>query len=275
MKYLTIDGERLSQIGIGGADLGRRPIDEVQAIHYGLEHGINVVDTAESYPGSEELIKWAMTDIDRQKVFLVSKVLPSHATPEQERRSLEGSLKRLGTYYLDIYLLHWRGNAELTQAVAGLEQLKQEGLIRHWGVSNFDVKDMEDLLKVPNGDQVFANEDLYNLTSRGVEYDLLPWQAEHQIGFLGYSPFHAVGWNYLHPTKVLRDIAAAHNTEPYPVMLAWITRNNNLVTLPKAATVDHVKGNIAAMNIKLTDEELAMIDREYPAPTKKVPLEKI
>lgn len=275
MKYLTIDGERLSQIGIGGADLGRRPIDEVQAIHYGLEHGINVVDTAESYPGSEALIKWALTDIDRQKVFLISKVLPSHATPDMERRSLEGSLKRLGTDYLDLYLLHWRAGADLAQAVAGLEQLKQEGLIRHWGVSNFDVKDMEDLLKVPDGDQVFANEDLYNLTSRGVEYDLLPWQASHQIGFLGYSPFHAVGWNYLHPTKVLRDIAAAHDTEPYPVMLAWITRNNNLVTLPKAATVDHVKANIAAMDIKLTEEELAMIDREYPAPTKKVPLEKI
>ncbi|MCX2186223.1 aldo/keto reductase [Limosilactobacillus pontis] len=270
-----MNGERLSQIGIGGADLGRRPFKEAEAIHYGLEHGINVVDTAESYPDSEELIKWGMTDIDRQQVFLISKVLPSHATPDQERRSLEGSLKRLGVDYLDLYLLHWRANADLTQAVAGLEQLKQEGLIRHWGVSNFDVKDMEDLLKVPHGDQCFANEDLYNLTSRGVEYDLLPWQAKHQVGFLGYSPFHAVGWNYLHPTKVLRDIAAAHDTEPYPVMLAWITRNNNLVTLPKAATVDHVKANIAAMDLKLTDQELAMIDREYPAPTKKVPLEKI
>lgn len=275
MKYVTMNGERLSQIGIGGADLGRRPFKEAEAIHYGLEHGINVVDTAESYPGSEELIKWGMTDIDRQQVFLISKVLPSHATLDQERRSLEGSLKRLGVDYLDLYLLHWRANADLTQAVAGLEQLKQEGLIRHWGVSNFDVKDMEDLLKVPHGDQCFANEDLYNLTSRGVEYDLLPWQAKHQVGFLGYSPFHAVGWNYLHPTKVLRDIAAAHDTEPYPVMLAWITRNNNLVTLPKAATVDHVKANIAAMDLKLTDQELAMIDREYPAPTKKVPLEKI
>lgn len=275
MKYVTMNGERLSQIGIGGADLGRRPFKEAEAIHYGLEHGINVVDTAESYPGSEELIKWGMTDIDRQQVFLISKVLPSHATPDQERQSLEGSLKRLGVDYLDLYLLHWRGGADLTQAVAGLEQLKQEGLIRHWGVSNFDVKDMEDLLKVPHGDQCFANEDLYNLTSRGVEYDLLPWQQAHQVGFLGYSPFHAVGWNYLHPTKVLRDIAAAHHTEPYPVMLAWITRNNNLVTLPKAATVDHIKANIAAMDLKLTASELAMIDREYPAPTKKVPLEKI
>ena len=275
MKYINMKGERLSQIGIGGADLGRRPFKEAEAIHYGLEHGINVVDTAESYPGSERIINWAMTDIDRAKVFLISKVLPSHATPDLERQSLEASLKRLGTDYLDLYPLHWRADADLAQAVAGLEKLKQEGLIRHWGVSNFDVKDMEDLLAVPAGDQVFANEDLYNLTSRGVEYDLLPWQVHHQIGFLGYSPFHAVGWNYLHPTKVLRDIAAAHGTDPYPVMLAWITRNNNLVTLPKAATVDHVEANIESMQIELSADELAMIDQEYPAPTKKVPLEKI
>ena len=275
MKYLTIKGEKLSQIGLGGADLGHQPEDEAAAIHYGLTHGINVIDTAESYPGSEKIIGWAMQGLDRSQTFIVSKVLPSHATPDQERRSLEASLKQLGTDYLNLYLLHWRANADLAQAVAGLESLKQEGLIRHWGVSNFDVADMEDLLKVPGGDQVFANEDLYNITSRGVEYDLLPWQAQRGIGFLGYSPFHAVGWNYLHPTAVLREIGAAHHVTPYQVMLAWITRNNNVLSLPKASSVDHVKDNIAALDLELTTDELRMIDEEYPAPTTKVPLEKI
>lgn len=275
MKYLTIKGERLTQIGIGCADLGFDPENEEAAIRYGVEHGINVIDTAESYRGSEEVVGWALKKLDRDKVFLVSKVLPSHATPAQEAASLKTSLQKLGTDYLDLYLLHWRANADLTQAVAGLENLKKQGLIRHWGVSNFDVADMEDLLEVPAGDQVFANEDLYNLTSRGVEYDLFPWQAKRGIGFMGYSPFHAVGWRYLHPTKLLKEIGAAHHATAYQVMLAWITRRGNVLSLPKAGSIDHVKDNIAAMEIELTPDELAAIDHDFPAPTKKVPLEKI
>lgn len=275
MKFLTIKGERLSQIGIGGADLGYQPEKEIEAIRYGLNNGINVVDTAESYGKSEEIIGKALKEVPREKVFLVSKFLPSHATPELELRSLQASLKRLGTDYLDLYLLHWRENADLAQAVAGLEQLKQAGLIRHWGVSNFDVADLEDLAKVPGSEDLFANEDLYNLTSRGVEYDVFPWQAEQGIGFMGYSPFHAVGWRYLRPTKLLEEIGAAHHATAYQIMLAWITRNNNVLTLPKAGSVVHVKDNIAAMDISLTPEELAAIDKEFPAPDHKVPLEKI
>lgn len=275
MKYLTIKGEKLTQIGIGGADLGYHADDEAAAIQYGVNHGINVIDTAESYHGSEQVIGKALRGLKRDQVFLVSKFLPSHATPAEERASLAASLTRLGTDYLDLYLLHWRADADLSQAVAGLEALQQEGLIRHWGVSNFDVADMEDLLKVDNGDHVFANEDLYNLTSRGVEFDLMPWQEKRGIGFMGYSPFHAVGWRYLHPTKLLKEIGAAHHATAYQVMLAWITRNDNVLALPKAGSVDHVKDNIAAMNIKLTAEELKLIDQDFPRPTHKVPLEKI
>lgn len=275
MKYLTIHGEKLTQIGLGGADLGYRPEEEITAIQYGINHGINVIDTAESYGGSESVIGRALKGLDRDKIFLVSKVLPSHATPEQEAASLKTSLRRLQTDYLDLYLLHWRANANLAQMVQGMEQLKTEGLIRHWGVSNFDLQDMQDLMKVPGGKNCFANEDLYNLTSRGVEYDLMPWQEEHQIGFMGYSPFHAVGWRYLRPTATLNRIAKAHLATAYQVMLAWITRNNNVLTLPKASSVQHVKDNIAAMNIALTTDELATIDQDYPAPTQAETLEKI
>lgn len=275
MKYLTIKGERLTQIGLGGADLGYDPESEVAALRYGVNHGINVIDTAESYYGSEEVVGKALQQLDRSRVFLVSKFLPEHATPDQERLSLLRSLKKLGTDYLDLYLLHWRADADLYQAVVGLEALKKEGLIRHWGVSNFDVADLEDLLKVPDGDQVFANEDLYNLTSRGVEYDLMPWQVTRGIGFMGYSPFHAVGWRYLHSTPLLEEIGAAHQATAYQVMLAWITRNNNVLTLPKASSAVHVKDNIAAMAIELSAEELRLIDRDFPKPTHKVPLEKI
>lgn len=275
MKFLTIKGEQLSQIGIGGADLGYNPESEIAAICEGLNNGINVVDTAESYGASEQVIGEALKEVDRDKIFLVSKFLPSHATLELEAQSLHASLKRLGTDYLDLYLLHWRANADLTQAVAGLEQLKQEGLIRHWGVSNFDVSDMEDLLAVSDGQNVFANEDLYNLTSRGVEFDLLPWQKKRGIGFMGYSPFHAVGWRYLHPTQGLKAIAANHHVSAYQIMLAWITRNNDVLTLPKAGSAKHVKDNIAAMDIELTADELALIDQEFPKPNHKVPLEKI
>lgn len=275
MKYLTIKNERLTQIGLGGADLGNDPQAEVAAIQYGVNNGIKVIDTAESYPGSEEIVGRAIASLDRHQIFLVSKFLPEHATPELEAASLQASLKKLGTDYLDLYLLHWRANADLNQAVTGLKKLKQAGLIRHWGVSNFDVADMEDLLRVPDGNQVFANEDLYNLTSRGVEYDLFPWQAKHQVGFMGYSPFHAVGWRYLHPTPLLKEIAAAHQATAYQIMLAWITRNNNVLSLPKAGSVDHVKDNIKAMDITLSAAELSLLDREFPAPTHKIPLEKI
>lgn len=275
MKYLTIKGERLTQIGLGGAELGYDPEAEVAALRYGVNHGINVIDTAESYRGSEEVVGKALQQLDRSQVFLVSKFLPEHATPDQERLSLQRSLKKLGTDYLDLYLLHWRADADLYQAVMGLEALKKEGLIRHWGVSNFDVADLEDLLKVPDGANAFANEDLYNLTSRGVEYDLMPWQAARGIGFMGYSPFHAVGWRYLHPTPLLEEIGAAHQVTAYQVMLAWITRNNNVLTLPKASSAAHVKDNIAALAIDLSTEELRLIDRDFPKPTHKVPLEKI
>lgn len=275
MKYLQIKNEKLSAIGIGSAALSRNIAGEQQAIQFGLANGINVIDTAESYGNSEEVIGKALRGIPRNQYFLISKFLPEHATPKLQRRSLEQSLRRLKTDYLDLYLLHWRANADLASTVAGLEKLQQEGLIRHWGVSNFDINDMQDLMQLPAGNHVFANEDLYNLTSRGVEYDLLPWQIRHQVGFLSYSPFHAVGWNFIRPQRVIEEIAQEHQATPYQIMLAWILRNHNVIPLPKAGKVEHVKDNIAALNIQLTSGDLEQLNKIYPAPTHPEPLDKI
>jgi diketogulonate reductase-like aldo/keto reductase len=275
MHYLNINGEKLSEIGIGSAALSGDIAAEQKAIRYGLSHGINVIDTAESYGNSEDVIGDALKGIDRDQYFLISKFLPQHATPRLQRKSLEKSLQRLGVDYLDLYLLHWRANADLRSTVEGLEQLQKEGLIRYWGVSNFDLPDMEDLMNVPNGDHVFANEDLYNLTSRGVEFDLLPWQYQHHIGFLSYSPFHAVGWNFIQPNSVIKQISEEHQVTPQQIMLAWITRNHNVLPLPKAGKIQHVQDNIDALDITLTENDLKRLDRVYPAPQHKVPLDKI
>lgn len=275
MHYINIQGVKLSEIGIGSAALTGNPHQEREAIRYALGQGINVIDTAESYGDSEDIIGGALQGIDRDSYFLISKFLPQHATPALQKKSLERSLKRLGVDYLDLYLLHWRANADLKSTVEGLEQLQTEGLIRHWGVSNFDTSDMQDLLKVPHGDHVFANEDLYNLTSRGVEYDLLPWQEKRHIGFLSYSPFHAIGWNFIRPKSIVNQIARKHHATPQQIMLAWITRNHNVLPLPKAGQIKHVQDNIKALDIVLTSDDLAQLDKAYPAPTKKVPLDKI
>lgn len=227
------------------------------------------------YRGSEEVVGKAIKPLKRDSIFLVSKVLPSNATVNKMKHSLHESLRKLQTDYLDLYLLHWRDHVNLTEVVDTMEVFQKEGLIRHWGVSNFDTSDMKDLFKIKNGDHAFANEDLYNITSRGVEYDLIPWQKEKQVVFLSYSPFHAVGWHYLKPNDLLNQIADNHHATAYQIMLAWIMQSNFVIPLPKASSINHVKANIAAANIKLTADELKAIDKKYPAPDHKVPLQKI
>lgn len=275
MRTISFKHDQLSLLGMGGCDLTYQAADSIKAIRYGLAHGINIIDTAESYYGSEELMGQAIKPFDRSKIFLISKISPSHANAQQFARHLKTSLSKLGTDYLDLYLLHWRADANLPEVVSLFKQAQAAGLIRHWGVSNFDQTDLEDLLQVPAGDQVFANEDLYNLASRGVEYDLLPFQQQHQILFLSYSPFHAVGWRHIAPQGIIKEIAQAHHATPYQIMLAWIMRTRQVIPLPKAGAWDHVKANIAAAEITFAPDELAAIDQVYPAPTQKIPLQKI
>lgn len=275
MKMIEFDNIALSPLGMGGCDLTYHEAASIKAIRYGLTHGINIIDTAESYYGSEELMGKAIQPFDRSKIFLISKISPSHANRQQFKQHLQTSLTKLGTDYLDLYLLHWRDDVDLAEVVNLFEEARQSGLIRHWGVSNFDQSDLEDLLQVPNGKQVFANEDLYNLASRGGEYDLLPFQKNKQILFLSYSPFHAVGWRQIHSNHVLETIAHNHHASAYQIMLAWIMRTGQVIPLPKAGSWQHVKANIEAAEINLAPEELAAIDRIYPAPTHKIPLQKI
>lgn len=278
MRYYTLHNEKISCLGMGGADVswGWGGQEAVNAYRYGLDHGVNLIDTAESYTGSEEVIGKAIHPYDRSKIFLVSKFLPQNGhSKEQISKSLHRSLQKLGTDYLDLYLLHWRADSNLAQVVADLEDLQQAGLIRHWGVSNFDQSDLDDLMAVAGGNHVFANEDLYNVTARGVEYDVLPWQRKRQIAFLAYSPFHAVGWQAIRPNSVIKEIADAHGVSTHQVLLAWDMRDHFVMPLPKASKAAHVKDNITAAELTLSQDELAAIDQVYPAPDHHIPLQKI
>ena len=181
-------------------------------------------------------------------------------------------MRRLKTDYLDLYLLHWRGNKRLSETVAGLKQLQKEGLIRYWGVSNFDVSDMEELFGVESGSECFANEDLYNIEKRGVEYDLLDWQKQKGIGFIGYSPFNSGNGNSIRVTNNLKIVARDHHASVHQIMLAWTLRNGQILTIPKAGKISHVKDNLAAQAIKLTQDELELINADFPQPTSKQPL---
>jgi diketogulonate reductase-like aldo/keto reductase len=277
MRYLNWQNERLSNIGVGTWHMGENPAkenDEINAIRAAIQHGVNVIDTAEMYGNgqSEALVGKALHGLDRSKIFLISKFLPYHAKSEQEKASLADSLKRLGTDYLDLYLLHWRGHERLSRTVQGLEELKQAGLIRHWGVSNFDVSDLQELYSVPNGKNCFANEDLYNLAARGVEYDLLPWQQQHQLGFIGYSPFNSNDGNSIRVTNNLKIVARNHHLSVHQIMLAWCLRTGQVLAIPKAGNVKHVLANLAASEVEFTPDELRLLDSDWPKPTEKVPL---
>lgn len=272
--------KQLTGLGLGTWGLGENPSkrnDEIAALRYGLDHGIKIIDTAEMYGEgkSEELVGQAIKDYDRDDLFLITKFYPYHATPELERRSLEKSLKRLGTDYVDLYLLHWRGNKRLSETVSGLQQLQKEGLIKHWGVSNFDVSDMEELFAIDGGKECYANEDLYNIDKRGVEFDLLPWQKEHGVSFIGYSPFNSGSGDTIRITNNLKMVARNHHATPHQILLAWTLRNGDVLSIPKASSVEHMKDNIAASQIKLSNEDLALLNADFPQPTHKQPLEMI
>ncbi len=270
----------LSGLGMGTWHLGEDPKQkksEIAALRYGLDNGLKVIDTAEMYGEgkSESLVGQAIKGYDRSKIYLISKFYPYHGTPALERKSLEASLKRLGTDYLDLYLLHWRGSHRLSDTVLGLQTLQKEGLIRHWGVSNFDTADMKELFAVPGGKGCFANEDLYNLVHRGVEYDLLPWQKKQNVNFIGYSPFNSKKGDSIRITHNLKTVARAHHATPHQIMLAWAMRSGHVLTIPKAGKVKHMKENIGALDIKLDEEDLRLINNDFPVPTEKHMLDMI
>jgi len=267
-------GEMVPVLGQGTWGMGeaaRHLTDEIAALRLGLDLGMTLIDTAEMYAngGSEKVVGEAIAG-RRDDVFLVSKVLPSNATRHGTIRACERSLQRLGTDHLDLYLLHWRGGAPLSDTLAAFEELVHAGKIRYWGVSNFSVADMQELIRYPFGSTVATNQVLYNLTRRGVEYDLLPWSRERHIPVMAYSPIEQ---GRMLNNPALREIASRHQATPAQVALAWLLRQDNLLVIPKASSVAHVRENRAAYDLALTEQDLAQLDRVFPPPTRAQPLE--
>jgi len=275
-KVALPSGETVVALGQGTWRMGERGGDrarEVAALELGLDLGLNLIDTAEMYGegGAEEVVGEAVKG-RRDQVFIVSKVYPQNASRRGVALACERSLKRLKTDRIDLYLLHWRGNEPLSETVAGFEALHQAGKIRHWGVSNFDTDDMEELFAVPQGKACATNQVLYNLKHRGPEFDLLPWQAKKKIPVMAYSPLEIGAFANRGETKRIAD---RHGATTKQVALAWILRRPDAIVIPKASDPDHVRQNRAALDLALTSEDLAALDALSPAPKRKTPLSMI
>ncbi|GEN94463.1 aldo/keto reductase [Pediococcus ethanolidurans] len=282
MKQVNFNGTTLPAIGIGTWHMGDSPqtyTQEKATILYGLQHGATVIDTAEMYGegNAEKLVGDVLQNFDRSKVFLISKFYPQNATKDKMKQALNRSLKRLKTDYLDLYLLHWRGPVPLAETVAGLVELQKAGKIRYWGVSNFDTADLKELYAQPQGDQVFANEDLYNLANRGIEYDLLPWQRRHQLPLIAYAPIDQGDSRGQKLTKnsTIQQIAQAHQVTPMQILLAWTIQAKDIMAIPQTSNVDHMKQNILVGGIDLSNQEMQQIDSQFSAPVFKQPLQMI
>ena len=263
------DGTVVPALGQGSAYLaqGRHPeAVEEEALRTGLSLGMTLIDTAEIYGNgrSEELIGHVIAG-QRDRVFLVSKVHPDHATGDGIAHACEASLARLRTDYLDLYLLHWRGGVDLPGVVAAFENLCASGKIRAWGVSNFGVGDMEDLSRVPRGDRCATNQVPYNVGNRGIEHNLLPWCERHGMPVMAYSPLGGPGSSLVHDPTLSR-IGAAHGCSAAAVALAWAIRSGNVIAIPESGSAAHVKENAAALSLTLTSQELQALDAVHPPP---------
>ncbi|NKD31464.1 aldo/keto reductase [Enterococcus casseliflavus] len=275
----TLNKQSVLAVGMGTWHMGDDPAKEkaeIDALQAGIKAGAPVIDTAEMYGegNAETLVGKAIQPFTRGDLYLISKVYPWNASADELPKALDRSLARLGTDYLDLYLLHWRGDVPLAETVDALEAAKASGKIRAWGVSNFDVADMEELLRLENGDQCAANQVLYNLGARGIEYDLLPWQAEAEIPVIAYSPI-AQGDRLGHHFKndeVLKELAEAKGCTIFQLLLAWTLRQPHVLAIPQTSDSLHMLQNIEATKIIFSQSELAAIDARFPAPTKKQPL---
>jgi diketogulonate reductase-like aldo/keto reductase len=253
------------------AERTRRRAEEIAALRTGLDLGLTLIDTAEMYAdgGAEELVAEAIAG-RRDQVFIVTKVLPSHATRRGTVAACERSLRRLQTDRIDLYLLHWREDTPLAQTLEGFEQLLAAGKIRYWGVSNFDVGDMDELVALPGGPAVATDQVLYNLTRRGVDHDLLPWCRRRHIPIMAYSPFDE---GPLVRRRALQTVARRRDASPAQVALAWVLRQDGVIAIPKAGTPEHVRENRAALDLTLTTSDLLALDRAFPPPGGPTPLE--
>jgi len=252
-----------------GEDRARRQA-EITALRLGVDLGMTLIDTAEMYGegGAEEMIAEAIAG-RRAQVFLVSKVYPHNATRQGAIEACGRSLRRLKTDYLDLYLLHWRGSVPLTETLEAFQLLKRAGKILDYGVSNFDEVDMEKASALPGGREIAANQVLYNLRRRGIEWDLLPWCRDRGIPIMAYSPIEQ-GAIVKH--SQLKLLASRHQATPAQVALAWLLRQEGIVAIPKAGNAAHVRENRAALDLTLDAEDLAELGRAFPPPRKKMAL---
>ena len=285
---LLPDGSLMPRLGQGTwqmAEDDSRMEREIAGLKHGFDLGFRLIDSAEMYADgkSELLVGKALKGYRREDFFIVTKVLPENANRRRIYSSLDRSLALMGTDYADLYLLHWRGDTDLSEVAACMEDLKAKGRIRRWGVSNFDVQDMEDLWRVPDGQNCCVNQILYNLGSRGVEYDLVPWQRERGVPFMAYCPVGQAGalvtQDRVSKEMMVRDpnvraVAERHGCSIVQVLLAFVLRLEDFAAMPKAVSFNHIEENYAVRQISLTEEDIEQLSRSFPSPKEKIRMEK-
>lgn len=262
-------GGEVPALGLGTWFMGERTSEherEVAAVQYAMERGIRLIDTAEMYGsgGAENVVGAAIknTNVPREELIIVSKVLPSNAHYEDALKACDNSLRRIGTDYIDLYLLHWRGAAPFQETVDAFKELQSSGKIRHFGVSNLDSSDMEEWCRCSGGDELVTNQILYNLSRRGVEWDLIPNCRKRDVPVMAYSPLEQGRLG----APVLTQIAERHGVSPLQIALAWVLAQDNVIAIPKAVNHRHIDQNIAALGIALNADDFALLDETFPPP---------
>jgi diketogulonate reductase-like aldo/keto reductase len=269
-------GEKVSALGMGtwrmGENMAMRA-KEIETLRLGLELGVNLIDTAEMYGEgrTEELVGEAL-DHRRDQAFVVSKVYPHNASRSGVPAACERSLRRLRSDRIDLYLLHWRGSVPLEETIEAFTMLQRQGKIRYYGVSNFDVTDMEELWRVPGGSSTTTNQVLYNLKRRGIEWDLLPWLRERRVPVMAYSPIEE---GQLPLEKGLATVARKSDLTAAQLALAWLFSSNDVIVIPKTSSPSRLQENLRALNHKLTSDQFAELDGLFPPPSRRRPLEMI
>lgn len=273
-------GLAVGPIGQGTWRFGEVPGDaeaEAASLKTGIARGMNLIDTAEMYGhgGAELVTGRAVRGMSREDLYLVSKIYPHNANRKNYLAFCEDSLRRLNTGYLDLYLLHWRGSTPLSEVIWCMEDLKNRGLILDWGVSNFDIKDMEELFALEDGNNCVVNQVLYHLGSRGIEYSLLPWLQEREVLTMAYCPLALAGTltRGLFENKALNEIARSHGATVAQILLAFLLTRPLVLPIPRTKRSEHAIENAEAVKISLSREELHALDREFPPPTRKLPLD--
>ena len=269
-------GEKVPALGMGTWRMGENMTmraEEIETLRLGLELGVTLIDTAEMYGEgrTEELVGEALSK-SRDQAFIVTKVYPHNASRSGTIAACERSLRRLRTDRIDLYLLHWRGSVPLGETMEALTSLQSKGKIRHYGVSNFDVDDMEELWRVPGGSSTTTNQVLYNLRRRGIEWDLLPWLREQRVPIMAYSPIEQ---GRLTHDKALAAFARKSDLSPAQAALAWLFASNDIAVIPKTSNRSRLHENLRALDHALTPDQLLELDRLFPPPSKRRPLEMI